>query len=264
MRYVNKVISIFLMIVLLIWVINLKNNNILAEDKDNRNNCINIKQESIIENDEFFKSDIKYPTLQIDKICEEKNRPKEEIINKINTNIHNYIVNFEKSIKEEAQQYKEDYKKIYSKSNNAYVKYQYEAYSNYEVAYNKNNIISIPITTYEFTGGAHGMTYLKSYNYNLIDSKELTLSDIFRDGVDYKKIVNSFIKKEIDKNQGDYFDNIIGEFKGISENQEFYIEEDGVVIYFPLYEIAPYSTGIPKFKLDNKDFSMYYKENIFK
>ena len=62
---------------------------------------------------------------------------------------------------------------------------------------------------------------------------------MFKPGVDYKEIVNNFITEEINNNPEIYFKGDEG-FKRISENQSFYIDEDGIVIYFGLYEIAPY------------------------
>ena len=39
------------------------------------------------------------------------------------------------------------------------------------------------------------------------------------------------------------------------------IDEDGIVIYFGLYEIAPYYIGIPKFKLKFDEFNKYLNYN---
>ena len=108
------------------------------------------------------------------------------------------------------------------------------------------------MTKYEFTGGAHGMTYLDDYNYNLLTGDRLILKDMFKSGVNYDEIINNFIASEINNNP---------EIKGISENQPFYIDEDGIVIYFGLYEIAPYYVGIPKFKLKFDEFSQYLNYN---
>ncbi|MGQ7169915.1 PdaC/SigV domain-containing protein, partial [Escherichia sp. R-CC3] len=43
-----------------------------------------------------------------------------------------------------------NYKKIYK---NGDIKFKYEGYSNFDVTYDKNNLISIPVEFYEFTGG---------------------------------------------------------------------------------------------------------------
>ena len=230
----------------------LKENIALYKEENKKDSVVNeifdIETKSIIEESEFFKARIKYPYLKIKDKNINKKSSRVETVENINKDIYRYILEFKNRIKEESKQYEKDYKKIYSKQKDQYVKYQYEAYSEYEITYNKNNILSIPITTYEFTGGAHGMTYLKSYNYNLLTGKQIKIKDIFKSGTDYKNIINDSIYKEIEKNKDLYFTGE-NEFKGIKSNQEFYIEEDGIVVYFQLYDIAPYYVGIPKFKI---------------
>ena len=41
------------------------------------------------------------------------------------------------------------------------------------------------------------------------------------------------------------------EFKSIEDKQKFYIQDDNIVVYFDLYDIAPYAAGIPEFKIAN-------------
>ena len=38
-------------------------------------------------------------------------------------------------------------------------------------------------------------------------------------------------------------------FKGVNENQAYYLNRDGIIVYFQQYEIAPYSSGIREFKI---------------
>ena len=208
---------------------------------------------------EFFKYDIKYPILLpiLNYYCNSYYNL--DVINNINNTIYLDIKNLKDKVKSESKEYKKEYYQIVlSESNKDYVKYQYELYIDYKLTYNKNNIISIPMNIYEFTGGAHGMTYLNSYNYNLINGKKLKLSDIFKENIDYKKIIDNYIKYVIKKNPDIYFQGNDG-FKGIKEEQSFYIENDGIVIYFDLYEIAPYYVGIPKFKIKYDEFIKYFK-----
>ena len=80
------------------------------------------------------------------------------ILNNINNTIYSHVKNLKDEIKRQAKEYKKEYETVLSKSNENYVKYQYELYIDYKVTYNRNNIISIPIESYEFTGGAHVMT----------------------------------------------------------------------------------------------------------
>ena len=208
---------------------------------------------------EFFKYDIKYPILLpiLNYYCTSYYNL--NVINNINNTIYLDIKNLKDKVKSESKEYKKEYYQIVlSESNKDYVKYQYELYIDYKLTYNKNNVISIPMNVYEFTGGAHGMTYLNSYNYNLINGKKLKLSDIFKENIDYKNIIDNYIKYVIKKNPDIYFQGNNG-FKGIKEEQSFYIEDDGIVIYFDLYEIAPYYVGIPNFKIKYDEFIKYFK-----
>ena len=57
------------------------------------------------------------------------------------------------------------------------------------------------------------------------------------------------------------------EFKSIEDKQKFYIQDDNIVVYFDLYDIAPYAAGIPEFIINvnkiNHILKPEYKE-IFK
>lgn len=226
-------------------------------------NPLYIFKQHIFRDSEFFKYNIDYPILMPMIGYNYNYFYNMEVLSNINQIIYLDIINFKNKVKKEAKEYKKEYENVLSKSNNDYVKYQYEVYIEYKVTYNRNNIISIPIQKYKFTGGAHGMTYLDSYNYNLVNGKRLNLSDMFKDNVDYKKIINDYIYSEINKNPDLYFQGSDG-FTGIRDNQPFYIESDGVVIYFDLYEIAPYYVGIPKFKMSFRQFLKYFKSILRK
>ena len=63
-----------------------------------------------------------------------------------------------------------------------------------------------------------------------------------------------------------YIDKIY-EFHGIKENQKFYLQDGKIVIFFDLYDIAPYVAGIPEFPINKEIISNLlnnqYKEIIF-
>lgn len=119
-------------------------------------------------------------------------------------------------------------------------------------------VLSYNITYYQYSGGAHGITYVESVNLDLINGKKLNLKDIFKKGVDYKTLINTRIKEEIRKTPELYFKEENLGFKGIKNNQEFYLNDRGLVVYFSLYEIAPYVAGIPEFLFDYKNYDIYF------
>ncbi|MGL5692988.1 MAG: RsiV family protein, partial [Peptostreptococcaceae bacterium] len=96
----------------------------------------------------------------------------------------------------------------------------------------------------------------------------LNLEELFNSNVDYKGVINNEIRHQIEnlvkkdkENEGIY------QFIGISENQQFYIQDNNIVIYFDLYEIAPYAAGIPEFRINASMISHILKDqyiDIFK
>lgn len=114
------------------------------------------------------------------------------------------------------------------------------------------SVLSLAVETYEFTGGAHGMAWKDYYNIDTQNDRLLTLQDLFKADVDYKSIINQEINRQIQlsRQNGDniYFEGDMG-FKSISDNQNFYIDGNNLVVCFGQYEIAPYAAGMPEIKI---------------
>ena len=134
---------------------------------------------------------------------------------------------------------------------------QYQLISKYKVT-SLQNVISLYIDYYQYTGGAHGITIRKPYNIDEETGMILTLKDIFREGYDYKEIIDSNIIEQISKKPDIYFSGKEG-FNGIDEKTKFYIEDSNLIIYYGEYEIAPYVTGIPEFHIPINIFKGNFK-----
>ena len=80
--------------------------------------------------------------------------------------------------------------------------------------------------------------------------------------------VGGLLIKVLNKNQNLPEDSTqLYAFDKINDTQKFYLQDDSLVIYFDLYEIAPYVAGIPEFAI-NKDvinnlLNEEYKQIIF-
>ena len=98
-----------------------------------------------------------------------------------------------------------------------------------------------------------------------------TLKDLFNENSNYKVVIEDEIKKQIiqlnkeqnlPKNSTQLY-----AFNEIKDNQKFYIADDTIVIFFDLYDIAPYVAGIPEFPINKEIISNLlnnqYKEIIF-
>lgn len=127
----------------------------------------------------------------------------------------------------------------------------YEIFIDYEVK-SKDKRLSFIVNTYTMTGGANGRTRVDSYNIDTRDNKSMELKDLFKAETDYKSIINKIISTQIKEDLKDesksYFEGEEG-FTGISDAQDFYLEEDSLVIVFQKYSIAPGYMGTPEFKI---------------
>lgn len=204
------------------------------------NNEVIINTLNLKESVKRIKFDLKYPEIKVSN---------EHVQNKINVLLKQGIYDFKKYLEdiynEAISMYSEEIVKN-SKS------FNYEGTSNFEYEV-VNGVLSIRMVFTQFTGGAHPMTYMKSYNFDLKSGNILKLEEIFNDNGKrvYKEIIDNEIKDKINGNPDNYF---IDEFKGVNENTQYYLTKDGVVVFFQLYELAPYSAGIPEFKIPYEIF----------
>lgn len=134
---------------------------------------------------------------------------------------------------------------------NGYPIMQYEVYFDYHITYNRNNIISLYTDEYMYLGGAHGNTKREGQTWNMQNGRMIMLKEFFRNNpyyiIDILKQINSQIEKQMETENGMYFENYCNLVQENLRLENFYITEKGVVIFFNQYEIAPYSSGIPTF-----------------
>lgn len=120
-----------------------------------------------------------------------------------------------------------------------------ELIANFEIKNNQRGILSLNLIVYSFTGGAHGMTVVKSLTFDVKTGHSFTLKELFKPGSNYTKEISTIIKEDIKKWNVD----IINPFTEISPDQDFYIADTSIVIYFQLYDITPYYWGFPYFPI---------------
>lgn len=121
-------------------------------------------------------------------------------------------------------------------------------------------LFSFSLQTYSYTGGAHGMTDVTYYNIaNADKAKNLSLSDLFQPGYDYRYVLNHLIAQQIQANPET---KDIYSFESILDNQSFSFENGNLVIHFSQYEIAPYAAGMPAFPIPAHRFLNLLKPEV--
>ena len=115
----------------------------------------------------------------------------------------------------------------------------------FEIKTNERYVLSISLIMYSFAGGAHGMTYIRSLTFDTRTGKEYSLAELFKPNSGYVAKINANIRAQIAARDLP----LLGEFTGIAPNQDYYIADKALVIYFQLYELVPYAYGFPAFPI---------------
>ncbi|HHX12957.1 MAG TPA: DUF3298 and DUF4163 domain-containing protein [Clostridiales bacterium] len=127
----------------------------------------------------------------------------------------------------------------------------FEVYADYNISYNKNCSLSLYFDQYEYTGGAHGMTVRTSDTWDLIRSNMMKLKDFFICDDAYQEYIITNISLQIAEQiiAGDdmYFDDYFHLVRENFKPNNFYLVDEGIVIYYGLYDIAPYAAGMRTF-----------------
>ncbi|SEL57820.1 Protein of unknown function [Paenibacillus sp. cl141a] len=127
--------------------------------------------------------------------------------------------------------------------------FPYEFSGDFVVHYNQNDILSITAYDYSYTGGAHGMTFRKSFTFSLKDGKQMKLGDFINMQGKNKQKLNNLVLSKM-KKEGGY----LGGFEGVPADADFYVKDNAAVLYFQLYEYTAYAYGFPEFELQLKQW----------
>lgn len=205
----------------------LKSNSTLLYNTNN----IKIRTTKINYKEDYIEVDLNIPTLD--------NLKDKNIEDKINIYILNSIYDLKNKTEKLAKT---------DTSNNNLVS-PYIVQTTYDTHYTSFSFLSLTIMYYEYTGGAHGISYKLPYNFNLKTGENVTLEKLFKPTTNYIDLINKEIQLQIDKKNSVPGSIPITEFKTISSTQLFYIDGSNLVIYFQPYEIGPYVLGIQEFTI---------------
>lgn len=126
----------------------------------------------------------------------------------------------------------------------------------YKVHLNDKGLLSLTLEQFSYTkGAAHGMTYRHSLTFNLQDGHDYRLRELFKPDADFVRVISEKIKQEIKEKDIP----LIADFEEIAENEEYYLTEDSLVIYFQLYQYTPYAYGFPEFSIPYEELAEILK-----
>lgn len=136
----------------------------------------------------------------------------------------------------------------------------YYSYSgDFNVQFYKKHLLVLELTGYEYPfGAAHGMPSKMNIPIDLNTGRIYALKDLFKPDSNYVNVLSEIIRKQIQQQEDSYINE--EDYKGIVENQPFYVTKEALVIYFQPYEIAAYALGFPEFKISYQDINSVINE----
>lgn len=155
----------------------------------------------------------------------------------INDRMESFIEDYRNEIEADSEISK-DYKPVYE--NNQFT----------SIAFNSDNILSLEISEYIYTGGAHGNSLFSLFSFNLKNGEQITLDDIFKGN--YKAELNKVGEKifrehyQVDSTQSLYEQGFFGFENGFALNENFDLYKGGIKFQFNPYEAGAYVLGAPE------------------
>lgn len=132
-----------------------------------------------------------------------------------------------------------------------------EVRGTYEIKTNELGVLSLSISNYTIAyPAAHGWTMMKSLTFDIETGKVYQLYDLFKPDSDYLKVLSDIVSAQIKARNIP----LVSPYKGIKPvDQDYYIADKALVIYYQLAEFTPYVYGFPFFPI-----SVYEIENLIK
>lgn len=125
-----------------------------------------------------------------------------------------------------------------------------------EIKYNKNGLFSVVGEIYKYTQGAYGASDRRILNVDVNNSKVVFLEDIFIDD-EYVELLNSKLEKLSE--DAKYSDLWEKPYITNKQNECFYFDDNGLVIFYPPYELSYYARGFVEFTVPYSELYGYLK-----
>jgi hypothetical protein len=137
---------------------------------------------------------------------------------------------------------------------------KWEAFIDGEVTYRSPEVISMAINSYLDTGGAHGNTTIKFFNFNPQTGELYSKTDLINDIEALSDVISNRLKKEVQSNSDEPMqDFFFGKDFQLPESIGF--SDEGLIILYNPYEIASYSQGIIEFTISYTEVRSFLNIN---
>ncbi|EKF74313.1 hypothetical protein A11A3_08940 [Alcanivorax hongdengensis A-11-3] len=107
------------------------------------------------------------------------------------------------------------------------------------------DLVTFALESYEFTGGAHGMPGIAYFHWDLANGKAAGLADLVEDGKvqAFWKLASQSHAQWLKQHK---LDQTFQQSWPFTKTSNLYLGDEGVVLHYNVYQIAPYAMGQPQ------------------
>lgn len=127
---------------------------------------------------------------------------------------------------------------------------------------NTDKYLILNYSGYQYTGGAHGISFASYFNYDRKAQRFLKIEDVLN--LKYAREINSVLDKEVRRlyhipkgaplSSGDESPFITDE---IEYSDNFYLTKEGIIFHYGLYEMTPYAHGYFELSISYEQLKPY-------
>lgn len=128
-----------------------------------------------------------------------------------------------------------------------------------------NNVYKFEFEAYQITGGANGVTHLKSFIVDLNQKKHLEIGDVFQLNDAAITDIKELVIKKLHSNDEDsfyIFDDLAEDVLADPDDWKWSISQDKMTFYFDQYEIAAGAAGALEADIPLEEIKPYLKKSI--
>lgn len=128
--------------------------------------------------------------------------------------------------------------------------YPYSYYVSASTARQDSSVLSLLMVNSTYQGGAHPNSWREAINFDLVNQRRLSLEDVILPGQEETfldmllwTLENRISTVSSDMFYENYRDVVTDSITGADLTDNWYFTEDGLVVYYNNYDIAPYAAG---------------------
>lgn len=134
----------------------------------------------------------------------------------------------------------------------------YSLMGTYEITLLDEKYLSVLFSFSEAIGGFHANESIYGMTFRLSDGATVDLDEVFdSDEESVRSYVSGRFEELIKAAPDNYYGDAVEAVGSYVDMSRFYLTEDGISIFLPVYAIAPYSTGMPEISISYGELSEF-------